>query len=372
MIQRVDNRNWHFGFLSWGILFFTSLLLLIGYANLVHADIYSHNALHYRQALWILAGLVLMAATTLVDRSVIELFTDVFYWGVVVLLIVVLLAGRELNHSKRWLFFLGIAMEPSEFAKPAVLLLVSKHLHYARRTGNHTIRSLLSPMIRVLLPVVLIMMEPDLGTAIILLLLAFSIFIFDGIRLRSLLMIIGTVLVFVPIAWYTGIIRDYQKVRIKVWLHLTENDKDNIHKHKGMQSKQALWAVGSGGINGKGALHASQSRLKYLAEMHTDFIFGIFAEERGFTGSMVLIFAYMALVLLALGASIRARERFGALTCAGAAFYLFWQSLFNLAMVTGLIPVVGLTLPLMSYGGSSLVTTLFAIGLVLNVSVFDQ
>ena len=358
--------------MSWGILFFTSLILLLGYANLVHADVYSRDALHYRQALWILVGLVLMAGTAIVDRNIIEMMTDVFYWVVIILLIVVLLAGRELNHSKRWLFFLGIALEPSEFAKPAILLLVSKYLHYARRTGNHTIRSLLQPILQVLAPVVLIMLEPDLGTAIILLLLAFSIFIFDGIRWKSLLLIFGIILVFVPVAWYTGIIRDYQKVRIKIWLHLTEKETAGLHKQKGMQPKQALWAVGSGGISGKGALHASQSRLKYLAEMHTDFIFGIFAEERGFIGSIILIFAYMALVLLALGAAIRARERFGALICAGAAFYLFWQSLFNVAMVTGLVPVVGLTLPLMSYGGSSMVTTLFAIGLVLNVSIFDE
>lgn len=371
MIQNGPNRNWHFGFLAWGILLLTSFLLLLGYANLVNTDFYSQTSLHYRQALWILVGLVVMAATTLIDRSIIELFTDFFYWIVVILLLIVLFAGHELNHSRRWLFLWGIALEPSEFAKPAVMLLVAKHLHYARRTGTHTIKSLLSPFARVLLPVILIMMEPDLGTAIILMLLAFSIFLFDGIRLNSLLMIIGVLLVFVPLAWYTGIIRDYQKARIKVWLHLSDKDSSHLHRQKGMQPKQALWAVGSGGIDGKGALHASQSRLKYLAEMHTDFIFGIFAEERGFTGSMALVFAYMALVLMTLGAAIRARERFGALACAGTAFYLFWQSLLNLAMVTGLAPVVGLTLPMMSYGGSSMLTTLFSIGLVLNVSVFD-
>ncbi len=369
MIQYYQGRKWHFGVLSWGILIATSILILMGYANLVNADFYSQSALHHKQALWILIGLLIMVGTTLIDRNVIELFTDFFYWLVVILLIFLLFFGRELNYSKRWFFFLGMAIEPSEFAKPIIILLVAKYLHYSRRSGSHTLKSLIWPIILVLLPVFLIMAEPDLGTSVILLLVAFSIFLFDGIHWRSLLILFALLVVFVPIAWYTGIIRDYQKVRIKIWLHLTDKPKDK--RRTGMQPRQALWAVGSGGLTGKGARCASQSRLKYLAEMHTDFIFGTFAEERGFRGSMFLVLVYMALILMSLGAAVRARERFGALICAGAAFYLFWQSVFNLAMVTGLIPVVGLTLPLFSYGGSSMITTLFTIGLVLNVSVFD-
>ena len=371
MIQTSAYKNWRFGFFFWGILILTAILLLLGYANLVNADFYSQNTLHHRQALWIVVGLVVMAGVTLADRSFIELFSDVFYWLVVVLLVVVLIWGKKINHSRRWLFFLGMALEPSEFAKPAVIMLVAKHLHYIRRTGNHTLMTLLKPMAMVFLPAVLIMMEPDLGTSIVLMLVAFSMLLFDGIRWKTLAAIGVTLVIFAPIAWFTGIIRDYQKDRIQVWLHLTDKKNKKKHKDTGMQPRQALWAVGSGGINGKGVRRASQSRLKYLAEMHTDFIFGIYAEERGFIGSFFLILLYFGLIGMMLGAAIRARDRFGVLLCVGVGIYLFWQSFFNLGMVSGLFPVVGLTLPLLSYGGSSLLTTLFLFGLALNVAVAD-
>ena len=230
---------------------------------------------------------------------------------------------------------------------------------------------LLKPMILVLLPAGLILMEPDLGTAVVVLLVAFSMLLFDGIKMRSLLTIVTVMVILVPVAWYTGIIKDYQKDRIMTWLPCTNKTPKKRKKDTGMQPRQALWAVGSGGLTGKGSKRASQSRLKYLSEMHTDFIFGIYAEERGFVGSVFLILVYLGLVLMALGVAIRARERFGVLVCAGAGIYLFWQSFFNLGMVSGLFPVVGLTLPMMSYGGSSMLTTLFIIGLVLNVAVTD-
>jgi len=193
---------------------------------------------------------------------------------------------------------------------------------------------------------------------------------FEGIRLRSFLGLLAIVVLVVPLAWQLNLIKPYQKDRVRIWLEMaTEEPSTTRNLDKGMQPEQALWAVGSGRFAGKGGGQGVQSRLRYLPEMHNDYIFASFAEERGFLGCVALIILYGVLVMSLLVVAIRARERFGVLVSVGAVAIIFWQVVFNIGMVLGMFPVVGLTLPLMSYGGSSMISSMFSVGLALNAGI---
>jgi len=225
-------------------------------------------------------------------------------------------------------------------------------------------------MIYVLVPAALILAQPDLGTTLVVIAVGFSVMFFEGIKLRSFLILLGAILFIVPLAWEFDIIQPYQKERVYTWLSMSgarPEAKKNLDKS--MQPEQALWAIGSGGLMGKGSMQGVQSRLRYLPEMHTDYILASFAEERGFVGCILLLGLYLVLTIALLVVAVRARERFGVLVSVGAVAIIFWQVVFNIGMVIGLFPVVGLTLPFLSFGGSSMLSTMIAVGLALNAGV---
>jgi rod shape determining protein RodA len=211
-----------------------------------------------------------------------------------------------------------------------------------------------------LVPFVLVLLEPDLGTAIILLLVSFSILLFLGLSRRSIvvLFLLGTASL--PAGWL--FLKDYQKDRILTYL-----DPSRDPLGSGYHILQSKIAIGSGGFWGKGFLHGTQSSLHFLPEQHTDFIFSVFAEEWGFVGSMVLLLAYLAVILWAFHLSTRAKDLFGMIVSLGITFLLFWHVAINIAMGTGLLPVVGIPLPLFSYGGSFLFVVLLSVGVLVNI-----
>lgn len=346
------------------------VLVIVGLINLRHAAVYASASFHQTQVLWVVIGLAVAATVALVDLRFFERLTPVFYWGSVVLLVVVLLAGKEVNNARRWISLGSVVFQPSEFVKPALVLMLARFFHFERSPERYTLRRLLRPLGLIALPAALILVQPDLGTALLIIAIGFSIMFFQGIRLRSFLTLLGIVLLIVPLAWQFDLIQPYQKERVRVWLAMSTTQPEGRKKlDKGMQPEQALWAVGSGRVFGKGGLKGIQSRLKYLPEMHTDFIFATFAEERGFVGCVLLLTLYGVLFISLLIVAVRAKERFGVLVSVGAVAILFWQLIFNVAMVSGLIPVVGLTMPFMSYGGSSTISSLFAVGLALNAGL---
>jgi len=254
--------------------------------------------------------------------------------------------------------------------KPALVLHLSQYFHREHSTERYTLLRLLKPLGLVAIPAALILSQPDLGTSLIVIAVGFSVMFFEGIRLRSFLILLGIVLLIVPIAWQTGIIKPYQKERVEIWLTLSKAESTGKKQlGKEMQPEQALWAIGSGQWTGKGGLQGVQSRLKYLPEMHTDFILATFAEERGFLGCTFLLGLYVVLILALLRMAVEARGRFGVLVSVGAVAMLFWQILFNVGMVLAIFPVVGVTLPFLSYGGSSTLSTMFAVGLALNAGI---
>ncbi len=341
-------------------------ITVLGLINLTNAASYTGETYHQTQVLWVVAGFILAAAVAFIDLRFFEQLAPIFFWLAILLLGATLIFGKDVNHSRRWI--LGI--QPSEFVKVAMVLTLARFFHGERNPERYTLRMLLRPLAYIILPMLLILMQPDLGTALVVMAVGFSVMFFEGIRFRSFvtLLIIGVLVV--PLAWNLNLIKPYQKDRVRIWMKMaTEEPSTQRNLDKGMQPEQALWAVGSGRVAGKGGGQGIQSRLRYLPEMHNDYIFASYAEERGFLGCIFLLGLYFVLVVSLLVVAIRARERFGILVSVGAVAIIFWQVFFNIGMVLGIFPVVGLTLPLMSYGGSSMLATMLSVGLALNAGI---
>lgn len=367
MIGR-DNRG--FSRAVWTTAGSIVLLVVIGLVSLGNAASYTGDTFHQTQVLWVVLGLLIAAAVAAIDMRFFEQLSPIFYGGAVLLLLLVLFFGKEVNASRRWFDLGSASLQPSEFAKPAVVMMLARFFHGERNPERYTLRMLLPALAYVGAPAALIMMQPDLGTSLVVIAVGFTVMFFEGIRLRSFLALLGIILLLVPLAWEMDIIQPYQKERVMTWLTMSgarpeaREEADNR-----MQPEQALWAVGSGGWLGRGGQQAVQSRLRYLPEMHNDYILASFAEERGFIGCTALLAVYGALVYSMLVLAIRARERFAVLVCVGATAIVFWQVVFNVGMVTGIFPVVGLTLPFLSYGGSSMISGMIAVGLALNAGI---
>ncbi len=242
----------------------------------------------------------------------------------------------------------------------AALYLGASILSLTRRHQN-PVDLLLAPIDLLLLPAVLILVEPDLGTAGVVILIGFAMILVVGVRLRTLIILGALGLLVAVIGWF-GILKDYQKRRI-----LTFIDPEHDLQGAGWNAVQSMIAVGSGRWTGKGHLAGTQTQLSFLPEQHTDFAFSVWAEEQGFIGSVVLLGLYALLVVLIFAVALEARETYGALVATGVGAFVVWQAVINVSMVIGVFPVVGMTLPLFSYGGSSLMTVMVGLGLVVNV-----
>ena len=220
---------------------------------------------------------------------------------------------------------------------------------------------LVAPVDLLALPAVLVLIEPDLGTAGIIVLIGMTMILIVGVRFRSLLLLSGLGLLMAVVGWF-GVLKDYQKSRVLTFIN-PEQDTQGA----GWNAVQSLIAVGGGRWWGKGHRSGTQTQLSFLPEGHTDFAFGVWAEEQGFVGCALLMLLLVAILTFAISIASDAREPYGALLAAGIAAMVLWQSLVNIAMVVGLFPVVGMTLPLFSYGGSSMVTVLLGMALLLSV-----
>ncbi len=230
------------------------------------------------------------------------------------------------------------------------------------RGGLHH-RKIIAPVDIVFVPFVLVLIEPDLGTSSIVLAIAASIVLFCGMRLRDLLISVGCMVAVALLAWQFAL-HDYQRKRVETFL----NPEADI-QGAGYHAAQSIIAVGSGEITGKGYGQGTQTQLSFLPENHTDFIFSVLGEEWGFVGGVVLIVLFFVLIALMLRGARRATDRFSALIAVGAASMIFWHAFINIGMVIGVLPVVGVTLPLMSYGGSSMITKVIAIGFAVNAQL---
>jgi rod shape determining protein RodA len=305
-------------------------------------------------------GFILIMIILLFDYHLLLSMAYPLYWTSIGLLIVVLLFGRTISGSQRWLTLGFLSFQPSELAKIALILALAKYFFNNEINRRYGFRDLYLPLGMALLPALLIIKQPDLGTALLILLISLSIFLFLGIAWKTLFVSLGGLILSLPLLWF--VLKDYQKKRILIFLQ-PESDPLGAGYHI-LQSKIA---VGSGGFWGKGFLNGTQGQLRFLPEQHTDFAFSVLAEEWGFIGSLLVVTLFLLLILWALNIARQSKDRFGMVTALGICCVFFWQSLINLGMVVGLVPVVGVPLPFISYGGSSIITNLIGIGLLLNI-----
>ncbi len=359
----IDRRLFiHF---DWVLLGMVLLISAIGILNLYSVTSNGETMttpLYLKQILWLAIGLTAMLVIAFVEyRYYIDL-AYIAYTSAVVLLILVLGYGIITSGAQRWVRVGPLTFQPSEFVKISLILALAKFFQRPSDRQGYSLKHLGLPFFLLCFPMVLILKQPDLGTAIILLLIFLSILIFVKIRLSSLIILGAVGASALPLVWM--FLKDYQKRRI-----ITFFNPDLDPLGAGYHLIQSRIAVGSGGIFGKGFMKGTQSKLGFLPEQHTDFIFSALGEEWGLVGCFVVVGLYFLLILWGLRIAIEAKDRFGAILSFGVVAMLFWHTFINIAMVMGLMPVVGIPLPLLSYGGSFLLSTLIGIGLLLNVSM---
>jgi rod shape determining protein RodA len=308
----------------------------------------------------IVLGLGLFTVCLTVDYRALTDKSHFVYLALLGLLLYVLLFGTVAGGARRWISLKVFNLQPSEFAKIGVALVLAKFFGENRR-GAPTTGDLVIAGGLTLVPLILIAREPDLGTAVTLAPIFLGIAYIAGMRMRILGILALVAIVSTPVAW-TFALKDYQKSRISTFL-----DPSQDAKGAGYQQIQARITVGSGGLRGKGFRKGTQGQLRFLPVAHNDFIFSVLAEEQGFVGVLVVLGLYMTVIWRSLEAARLSKDKLGAFLIMGLMASFTFQVIYNVTMSAGLAPVKGLTLPLMSYGGSSMIATLASFGLILNV-----
>ncbi len=360
------SENRLFFHINWAFLGLILLLFGLGVMNLYSASTLrveggmALDPFYRKQLVWGAVGICGMVAFMLFDYRHLKSLAWPLFWGAVILLVAVPLWGKTILGARRWLSFGLFNLQPSELAKIAVLILGARVL--ARMEGTLSWGMLGRVLLIGLVPAGLIIRQPDLGSGLSVLLLLGGMILFRGVRKRVFQVLSLVVPVCLPFGWF--FLHDYQKQRILTFL-----DPGSDSLGAGYHILQSQIAIGSGGFWGKGFLEGTQSQLRFLPEKHTDFAFAVFGEEWGFAGAMVLLGLFCAFLYQIFIVSQEAKDEFGSFLCAGVFFYFFWQVLINMGMVLGLMPVVGIPLPFISYGGSASVVNFCLIGLVMNVSM---
>lgn len=321
------------------------------------------SGMHWKQLVWTTMGLVSMFVVLCIDYQTLCRYAYAGYGVLLLSLVIVLLFGRVVNGSQRWLVLGPWHLQTSELAKPVLILVLARYFteHIPVGTTALTCRELLVPLFLVGLPFVLIVKQPNLSTAMVLVVILCVMVLMVGLQGKTLLTLLLLGVGTLPLAWAL-VLKDYQRERL---LTLLNPQPDLLGA--GYHSWQSKIAIGSGGLWGKGLLAGTQSRLSFLPERHTDFIFAVLAEEVGFVGVLVLMCLFGCLLVHGFSIAYRSRDRMGALVATGVMTMLAVQIFLNIGMTVGLVPIIGLPLPLMSYGGSSLVMTFLCLGLLMNV-----
>ena len=351
---------------NWGLLGLTFALSLMGIMTLYSAVTAGksnvQDALYLKQIVWYCAGFGVMIISFLFNYKALDRWALVIYGLSILLLVLVLFFGKYVGGARRWLMIGPFSFQPSELAKLAVIIVLARYYSKTANIKGLLLGGLLTPFLLSIVPFVLIMLQPDLGTAMMIFLITASMSVFIKIERKAFIYLVSTGVIIIPMVWF--LLKDYQKQRIMTFLN-PEHDPLGAGYHI-IQSKIA---IGSGMISGKGFLKGTQSALSFLPEQHTDFIFSVLAEEWGFIGSLVLILVFFMLITWSLKITHGCRDPFGTILSFGISAMLSWQVIVNTGMAMGLMPVVGVTLPFISYGGSSIITTLAGIGILLNISM---
>ncbi len=344
--------------LDWPLLLAVLFLCAVGLINLASAA--PSSVFLYRQSISLAVSLGVLIVAARLDYRLFERAAYPIYAITVLLLIMTLLKGELVGGSRAWLRLGPLSLQPSEFVKIGTILALAKYFHDRRAGGPYGLRELAQPLLIGLLPAVLIMLQPDLGTTVMLVLIVGCIILFVGVRRRLL---IGGVTLFVllaPLSWF--LMAPHQKDRIRAFIN-PQVDPTGI----GYNVIQSMVAVGSGKLAGKGYQLGSQTALRYLPERHTDFAFSVLGEEWGFIGGILALAVFFFILIWSMRIAASAKDRFGALVSLGVVMMIFWHTVVNTAMVLGAFPVVGIPLPFLSYGGSFLLSIMAGIGLMMSI-----
>ncbi|MFH1593758.1 MAG: rod shape-determining protein RodA [Candidatus Omnitrophota bacterium] len=343
---------------------FTCVLAILGIGLLTlysaSSRYYSHNIV-FRQGVWMMLGLILIAVVLNFDYQKIMHLSYLLYGINIMFLIFVLFFGNARGGAQRWISLGAFNLQPSELAKITTVLALSSFIG-SRKDSVNKLSCVLSAFAIVLPAFILILIEPDLGTALLLVPVTMMMLFIAGAKISHLLGIIFAGFSAMPFFWH--FLRDYQKQRLFVFINPNLDPLGS-----GYTIIQSKIAIGSGGLLGKGWLSGTQNQLNFLPERHTDFIFSVVGEEWGFLGAMVLILFYSLIVYRGAKLAENTPDTYGKLVATGFITLFSLQVIINIGMTIGFLPVVGLTLPLISYGGSSLMTTLFYIGFLLNIGM---
>ncbi len=361
----VEERN-RFSRLDLNFAFVILALNLIGLINLYSA---THGAfskdkmdLFWMQLAWLSVGWSVFLAVTMIDYKFFVRIAYILYGLNIGALVFVELFGKTSLGATRWIDLGFFRYQPSETMKGIMVIVLAKILSTRTYPKGMGLAELALPAALFFVPFVLVVKQPDLGTAMMLLAITGSMLIFVGVRKGILIFTAIVAVVAAPIVWNFAL-RDYQKNRVLTFLSPGRDPRGT-----GYNSIQSKIAVGSGKVLGKGFRKGTQSQLEFLPERHTDFIFSVLSEEHGFIGSATTLGLFVILYLMAVRIAISARDKAGALMVVGVFSYLFWAVFVNMGMVIGILPIVGVPLPLLSYGGSSLLTTMTGLGLISSVA----
>lgn len=342
------------------ILMFSLLAVIFVISSLVqYSALGYYNQFIQTHIIRLIFALFLILTISFIDKKIWIHYAYLFYTITLILLMLVNILGTTKLGAQRWFDLYFFIFQPSELMKLSLLITLSKYYSSLNYYEIQSLRVHIIPILLILIPTILIMKQPDLGTAIILFLLGISIIFISGFPLKKFLSLSLAGLLTCPLAWF--FLHDYQKERILTFL-----DPQRDPFGAGYHILQSKIAIGSGGIFGKGFLSGTQIRLNFLPEKNTDFIFTALCEEHGLIGALVIIFLLLSLVLICILYSISARNNFFKIFYVGSAALLFFNVFINIAMVMGLLPIVGVPLPFISYGGSSLFTFAALLAIIIS------
>lgn len=307
-------------------------------------------------------GIPVFIITIVIDKQLYFKYAYVFFAITVVLILLVFLTGKSSMGATRWIKFMGINMQPAEFLKISTIFMFARYFSKFTQEDLKNPFFLALPVLSLIFPLYLVLRQPSLGTFLLIVALTLSIYFIIGVSLKYFFVLFISLLISIPLVWHYGLY-EYQKTRILTFIKPEESSRDANYNI--LQSKIA---IGSGGLHGRGLISGAQTQLRFLPERHTDFVFAVVAEELGFAFVLFLIFLYLAFYLVGLYISISSQSMFDKILCFGISMLVFLQCMINLAMISGLAPVVGMPLPIMSYGGSTMIANILNLGILLKIN----
>ena len=350
--------------LDYGLIINTYFIVFISLV-FVYSATHSRTLLFFKkEIIWTFMGSITFIYVSLFDYRHLKKYSKLLYTINIVLLIMVYIVGTTRLGATRWISIAGFNFQPSEFAKLFVILTLCDFLVSEYEKGVRGWSGIIKTGLFLLPPFLLIMKQPDLGTSLVLIFIYIVLIFLHGVDMWPFITLMGSGVVMVPIV-FKFMLKGYQKSRILVFLN-----PEKYIKNEGWNMMQSMISVGSGGLFGKGLLNGTQNKLRFLPESHTDFIYSVLSEEVGFVGSVMVLLLYVWLILSVVNIGNKSDDSYGQLICYGIAALLFFHVLVNIGMIIGIMPITGLPLLLMSYGGSSYLFTFIMLGVVQSVKIY--